>query len=76
MRRFVITETANGEWTLVESDDRGNVWPTTVKATAREMVARLSQLLGIGPVAPQTRPERVEIDGATHQQSAGHSEGT
>lgn len=73
MRRFVITETAAGEWTLVESDDAGNVWPTTVKATARELVARLSQLLGIGPVAPQTRPERVEIDGLSDQPGGAQS---
>lgn len=61
MRRFVITEQLDGSWLLVESDDHGNVWPTTEKRSAREIVARLSQLLGIGPVAPQTHAEIVEL---------------
>lgn len=58
---WLITQHDDGHFTLEQSDDRGNVWPPTEKATARLIVARLSQLLEIGPVAPQTTPESVCI---------------
>lgn len=61
MNRYTITQHDDGHFSLVQDDDRGNVWPTTEKPTARQIVARLSQLLGIGPVAPQTTPEEVCI---------------
>jgi hypothetical protein len=66
MKLYTITQHDDGRFTLVESDDQGNVWPTTEKATARLIVARLSQLLAIGPVAPQTTPEEVCIGGVTY----------
>jgi len=59
MNRYVIERRDDGTFSLIESDDQGNVWPMTVKRSAREVVARLSQLLGIGPVAPQMTPETV-----------------
>jgi hypothetical protein len=61
MTRYTITHHDDGHFSLVQADDSGNVWPTTEKATARQIVARLSQLLEIGPVAPQTTPEEVCI---------------
>jgi len=41
--------------------DGENIYPVTVKKNAREMIARLMQLLDVGPVAPQIGPERVEL---------------
>ena len=61
MNRYTITQHDDGRFTLEQSDNRGNVWPPTEKATARLVVSRLLQLLEIGPVAPQTEPERVCI---------------
>lgn len=61
MKRYTITQHDDGRFVLDESDDKGNVWPPTEKPTARAIVARLSQLLEIGPVAPQTTPEEVCI---------------
>lgn len=66
MNRYTITQHDDGRFTLEQSDDRGNVWPETKKPTARAIVARLSQLLGIGPVAPQTTPEEVCIGEITY----------
>jgi hypothetical protein len=57
--KYTITENADG---FVLAEERGeSVYPHTQKATAREVVARLMQLMEIGPVAPQTYPERVCI---------------
>lgn len=61
MQRYTITQHDDGRFTLEQSDGRGNVWPPTEKRSARAIVARLSQLLEIGPVAPQTTPEEVCI---------------
>ena len=62
MRKFVLTEREDGSWSIEESDG-SSVWPTTTKKTKREMAARLLQLLDLGPVAPQTEPERVCVGG-------------
>jgi len=61
MNKFVIQEVADG-WVLTQSDDEGNVCPDTHKATARGVIARLMQLMKSGIVAPQTKPEVVNID--------------
>jgi hypothetical protein len=58
--RYIIDKTPDG-WSIYHLDSKGNVWPTTVKRSAREVVSRLMQLLEIGPVAPQTFPEEVCI---------------
>lgn len=41
--------------------DGDGVAPPTKYPKARQAAARLLQLMGTGPVAPQTWPERVEI---------------
>jgi hypothetical protein len=61
MKTYVLNELADGSFSVHLSDAQGNVWPTTVKPNAREAVARLMQLLQIGPVAPQIKPEKVCI---------------
>lgn len=60
MKRITITETADGF--LVGLDAGGSTFPTTEKATAREAVARVMQLLDMKwGVLPQDFPERVCI---------------
>lgn len=61
MKQYTITQHDDGRWTLAEVDSVGNIWPTITKPTARAVVARLMQLLEIGPVAPQIEPEQVCI---------------
>jgi hypothetical protein len=57
--RYTMEKTSNG-WEL--SIEKGeSIFPTTTYKTKRLVVARLSQLLDIGPVAPQTHPERICI---------------
>lgn len=59
-KRITITETADGFLVGLETDD--STFPTTHKATAREAVARVMQLLDIRwGVFPQHFPERVCI---------------
>jgi len=58
--KFEIVECREG-WALTQTHGE-NVWPTTVKGTARELIARLMQLMKVGPVAPQTEPETVVIE--------------
>jgi hypothetical protein len=69
VKRYVITQHDDGRFVLEESDDRGNVWPPVEKPTARAIVARLMQLLDIGPVAPQITPEEVCIGEITYSTS-------
>lgn len=59
MRKFILTE-IDGEWAIEQIEVSG-IWPTVSKKTDREVVARLMQVLGVGPVAPQTEPERIEV---------------
>jgi hypothetical protein len=59
--QFVVTKYSDGSWTLDQNDESGNVWPQVKKTTPRQVVARLMQLLEIGPVAPQITPEEVCI---------------
>jgi len=56
---LALTETADG-WTV--SERRGeSVYPQTSYPTARLAVARILQLLDLGPVGPQKHPERICI---------------
>lgn len=68
MKQYLITQLSDGSFVLDESDDSGNSWPQTKKTTARQVVARLMQLLEIGPVAPQIHPEEVCIGEVTIKQ--------
>lgn len=58
MRQFKLLERSDGSWLIIESSCE-SVFPQTHKPTARAMIARLSQLLDVGPVAPQSWPEKV-----------------
>jgi hypothetical protein len=49
-----------GEW-LVGMEDGENIWPTTSYSTKRLAMARVLQLLDLGPVGPQMHPERICI---------------
>lgn len=61
MKTFSIKEQSDGSFLVCLEDDKGNVWPSTVKPTARLAAARLLQLMNLGPVGPQTYPEQVCI---------------
>lgn len=54
---YTITETSDGF--IIEEQCGENIFPQTRKATAREVIARLMQIMNVGPVAPQTFPEEV-----------------
>ncbi len=59
LRKYTITETSNG---FVLNEQVGeSVCPQTHKKTAREVIARLMQIMKVGPVAPQAFPEEVCI---------------
>jgi hypothetical protein len=60
-RTFLIREEPDGSW-MIHYAAGENIYPVTVKNSAREMIARIMQLLDVGPVAPQIGPERVELD--------------
>jgi len=57
---IALVETAEG-WSLIQHSEGGSVYPRTSYETKRQIAARVLQLLGIGPVAPQTWPESVCI---------------
>ena len=59
-RTITLYERLDGSW-LMHLSDGESIAPTSVKKNAREMIARLMQLLDVGPVAPQIGPERVEL---------------
>lgn len=59
-RQFVLAEYHDNTWTIREFKN-ASIFPLITKTTAKEMVARLLQLLDLGPVAPQTEPERIEL---------------
>lgn len=58
-RVIAIVETQNGYEIHQHTED--SVFPKSDYATKREAASRVLQLLGIGPVAPQTWPERACI---------------
>lgn len=59
-KRWIIVEEGNESYSIHEHTSDG-VAPPTMKPNAREVAARLLQLLGIGPVGPQDYPESVCI---------------
>ena len=61
VKSTTINQLADGRFRIEESDSDGNVSPHVYKLDAREAVARVMQVLCIGPVAPQTEPEEVCI---------------
>lgn len=60
IRKFTLEQFEDQSWAIKEEED-DNIMPHTLKNNSRDMVARLSQLLHIGPVSPQTEPERIEL---------------
>ncbi len=67
-RRWIIVEEGDGSYSIHEHSKNG-VAPPTAKPGKREVAARLLQLLGIGPVAPQDYPEEVCV-GVIERESA------
>lgn len=63
-KRHIIVEESNGTFTLHHHDHQ-NVAPAFNYPTKRAIMARLSQMLSIGPVAPQIHPESVCIGNIT-----------
>ena len=59
MTKYTITETSDGF--IIEEQCGENISPQTHKATAREVIARLMQIMNVGPVGPQIFPEEVCI---------------
>lgn len=57
-RHFVLQEFGDGSWSIREFKG-GEIYPATYKDCAREMMARMLQLLDLGPVGPQTEAEKV-----------------
>ena len=57
-RRWIIVEESDGSYSVHEHTWDG-VAPPSSYPDKRKAAARLLQLLGIGPVAPQTWPEAV-----------------
>lgn len=62
-RRWIILE-ANGQFE-VHTHTSDGVAPPSVYPTARRAVARIMQLMNVGPVAPQTWPEEVCVGSVT-----------
>ena len=58
-RLWCVVEEADGYY--VHSHAPDGVSPSSRHGTKREAVARLMQLLHVGPVAPQTHPETAVI---------------
>lgn len=50
-----------GEWVVNQHAEDGSTFPPCRYQSKRAAAARMLQLLGIGPVAPQTHPERACI---------------
>lgn len=59
-KHFVLQEFEDGTWAIRQFKD-GSIWPATYKDTSKLMIARLLQILDLGPVAPQLYPEQVEL---------------
>lgn len=67
---FLDKNRRRNRWIVMENDDgyyevhvhtEDGVAPPSVYPSKRLAVARLMQLLGVGPVAPQMTPEAVEV---------------
>jgi hypothetical protein len=59
MKKIILEETGIA-WS-VSLEEGESIYPTTSYPTTRLAVARILQLLWLGPVAPQTHPESVCI---------------
>jgi hypothetical protein len=59
--RYSLTEQDDGSWLIEQESGSGSTWPAITKPTKRAAIARLMQLVDIGPVAPQLEPESVCI---------------
>jgi len=71
MTKYTITQTEDG---FLLGEERGeSVFPQTFKPTSRTIVARLMQLMRIGPVAPQTEPEDICIGTVWITDHDGHN---
>ena len=64
IHEWKITETVDG-FLLEERDNRGNIWPPTIKPSKRDVIARLIQVMKVGPVAPKIEPEIVFVGSIT-----------
>ena len=68
-KAFVEENRSNKRWIIMEKGsgfevhyhDSESVYPSSIYPTKRLAAARLLQLLGCGPVAPQTTPETAMI---------------
>lgn len=58
---FVAVVEKDGEWWVLQHSESG-VFPQSRHPSARLAVARVMQLLHVGPVAPQTHPETACIE--------------
>lgn len=58
--RWIIVEEVDGTFTIHEHK-RDSVFCPTPKKTAREVAARMLQLLNVGPTAPQDWPEEIFV---------------
>lgn len=59
-KRFIAIEERDGEF-VVRQHSEDSVCPQVSYPTARLAASRVLQLLGVGPVAPQSHPESVMI---------------
>lgn len=59
--KYIITECLDGGWMLQQQENQ-TIWPTVIKKTKREVIARLMQLMDVGPVRPQTEPEKIVFE--------------
>lgn len=66
-KSFVAIVEDGADFIIVQHSADGSTWPSTRYSTKRAAASRLLQLLEIGPVAPQTHPERVGISIAEAQ---------
>lgn len=67
-RRWILVEEADGTYSVHQHDLTG-VSPPSEYPDKRKAAARLLQLLGIGPVAPQHWPEEVCIGSIEYESS-------
>jgi hypothetical protein len=59
---LLIIEERDGEF-VIHQHTAESVFPQVSYPTGRLAAARILQLLHVGPVAPQTHPERAQIGG-------------
>lgn len=67
--RYSLTEQDDGSWLIEQESGTGSTWPAITKPSKRAAIARLLQLVDVGPVAPQIEPESVCI-GSIHTEQA------